>query len=86
MELLQRLIEIDHDYLNTSTDKKIIIISRYDESGNWAAFICKRVNRKILCGGHMGLGNSMFDLLEWIDEMHTRRIEVVVDKDWFLKS
>lgn len=86
MEMMQKLCKIAPDYLVDDTDDRVIIISRYDDSGNWAAFICKRVTGKIHCGGHMGLGRSMTDLLEWMDEMRIRGIEMIVNMDWFLKS
>ena len=84
--LTQRIEEIDCDYLESTTDERIIIISKYDE--DWAAFICKRIDGNILCGGHMGLDQRcpVSVILEWISEMRIRGIEVVVDGGWFLKS
>lgn len=84
--MTRKIAEIDSDYLESTSDDKVIIISRYDESDNWAAFICKRMDGKILCGGHMGLNQPVPVLLEWMDEMRVRGIEVVVDKGWFSKS
>ncbi len=34
----------------------------------------------------MGLGQSMSDLLEWMDEMRVREIEVIVNEDWLLTN
>ncbi len=81
--LTQRIAEIDEDYMESTTDGRIIIISKYDEAENWTAFICKRIDGNILCGGHMGLGQSISDLLEWMDEMENYGIKVVVDGSWF---
>ena len=83
ISLTQRIAEIDCDYLESTMDERVIIISKYDEAENWAAFICKRIDGNILCGGHMGLVQPVSVLLEWISEMRIRGIEVVVDGGWF---
>ena len=82
---MHQITEIDSNYLNDTTDERIIIISKYDEIGNWVAFICKRIEGKILCGGHIGLNQPVAVILKWMNEMRIKKIEVIVDEEWFLK-
>ena len=86
MSISQKINEFDSNYLESTVNKRVIIISKYDESGNWTAFICKKINRKLMCGGHIGLRHSMSELLEWMNEMRVREIEVIVNEDWFLAN
>ena len=86
MSISQKINQFDSNYLESTVNKRVIIISKYDESGNWTAFICKKINRKLMCGGHIGLRHSMSELFEWMNEMRVREIEVIVNEDWFLAN
>lgn len=70
----------------------LVIISKYDNLGNWAIFACKRENNKIQCGGHIGICNymgesffSMLKFLEWASMLRKQNIELIIEAEWFLK-
>ena len=82
----------DMDY---PPEQKVLVISKFDQEGNWAAFHCARENGSdtFACGGHIGLcskdGDSYltgYDLLYWFDRFRKRGIEVVVNEKWFLTN
>lgn len=76
-----------------SNEKKVLIISKFDEKGNWAAFNCARAGDRecIAYGGHIGLCSAfdesyltVSDLLYWLDRFRANGIEVIVDEHWYL--
>ena len=78
------------DYPN---EKKVLILSKFDEAGNWAAFNCAHDGNDdtLAYGGHIGLcsasGESYLtvpDLLYWFDRFRTNHIRVIVDENWYL--
>lgn len=78
------------DYPN---NQKILILSKFDEAGNWAAFSCARdgENDTLAYGGHIGLCNAsgesyltVLDLLYWFDCFRINDIRVIVDEKWYL--
>ena len=78
------------DYPN---NQKILILSKFDEVGNWAAFSCAhdRDDDTLAYGGHIGLcsasGESyltILDLLYWLDCFRTNGIRVIIDEKWYL--
>lgn len=78
------------DYPN---DQKVLILSKFDETGNWAAFscACDEENNTLAYGGHIGLcsasGESYLtipDLLCWLDRFRANGIKVIVDERWYL--
>lgn len=78
------------DYPN---DQKVLILSKFDETRNWAAFNCAHDgnDESLAYGGHIGLcsasGESYLtipDLLYWFDRFRTNGIRVIVDENWYL--
>ena len=78
------------DYPN---NQKILILSKFDEAGNWAVFSCAHDGEDdtLAYGGHIGLcsasGESYLtvsDLLYWFDCFRTNDIRVIVDEKWYL--
>lgn len=82
-----------NEFFKNLSEDEFIIISKFDEIGNWAVFICNRINDKKVCRGHMGLcynnGKSKFsvaDVLELLSFFRNQGTEVIIDAEWFLMS
>ena len=78
------------DYAN---EQKILVLSKFDEVGNWAAFYCVHDgdNDTLAYGGHIGLCScsgecylTVRDLLYWLDCFRTNGIKVIIDENLYL--
>lgn len=82
-----------NEFFKNLSEDEFIIISKFDETGNWAAFICSKINNKEVCRGHMGLcynnGKSQWsvtDILEMLSFFRKQGTEIIIDAEWFLIS
>ena len=79
--------------LNYPPEQKVLVISKFDEEGNWSAFHCARDGESLVYGGQIGLCSSAgdsyltpYDLLYWFDRFRKRGVDVIVDANWFMKG